>query len=103
MEPTETLPTEEIAPTLNFCDRVEILNMMMHDSEKPLSLDGMDILLGKFYPSFRHLCEDLRRDDAASKAQVTLGEDDVTFSIKFEHSTDYDGRYNEVEQNISLE
>lgn len=99
MEPTETSSsTEEIAATLNFCDRVEILNMMMHDSENPLDTVGMDTLLGEYYPSYRHLCEDLRGEKHVVSAQASLSDSGVEFHIKFDDMTDYSAQYNEIDQ-----
>lgn len=98
MEPTELNPSDEIAATLNFCDRVEILNMMMHDSENPLSVEDMDTLLGEYYPSYRHLCEDLRGEKVVSSAQATLIDGGVSFHVTFDDMTTYDTQYNEIEQ-----
>lgn len=98
MEPTELNPSDEIAATLNFCDRVEILNMMMHDSENPLSVEDMDTLLGEYYPSYRHLCEDLRGEKVVSSAQASFSEDGVEFHVTFTDDTKYSAQYNEIEQ-----
>lgn len=89
---------EEIAATLNFCDRVEILNMMMHDPEKPLSLTGMDVLLGKFYPSYRQLCEDLRGEKVVTSARAKLNEGSVEFTMRFSDNSDYTGQYNQIDE-----
>ena len=101
MDPETTSSTEETAATLNFCDRVEILNMMMHDNEKPLSLDDMDTLLSTFYPSYRQLCEELRGDSVVSSAQAILSEESVDFHVKFVHGGDYSVQYNQIEQDLS--
>lgn len=68
----------------NLCDRVEVLDEIMHNSETPLSKEDVDLFLDRYYPSFVQLCKELRTRDHATSVQVSMQTESIDFQVTYE-------------------
>lgn len=81
MEHRET--HDNVAGNLNLCDRVKILDAIVHSDSGIHGTEALDRLLEESYPSFVHLCEDLRGERETDKCQLTMVDQKALFSVVF--------------------
>lgn len=99
MEHRET--HDNVAGNLNLCDRVKILDAIVHSDSGIHGTEALDRLLEDSYPSFVHLCEDLRGKPEAAKCHLTMIDQKALFSVVFVDGQTSEYQYEDVDNELT--
>lgn len=91
---------DNVAGNLNLCDRVKILDAIVHSDSGIHGTEALDRLLEVSYPSFVHLCEDLRGEREATKCTLTMVDQKALFSVIFIDGKSADYQYDDVDTEL---